>query len=741
MADHLLANTRNYEPLSLSERSTTSAGVKPAPDGECIMPVPADAPAPSFRHPTHGTPTKVWTYHDADGAVVFHVCRFDKPDGSKEFAPRSWWRMAANRHEWRWKSPTGKLSLYGLDRLAENPSAPIVICEGEKATDAAAAIFPKSVVVCWAGGANAVDRTDFAPLADRPILLWPDNDDPGRKAMAKVAGILCDLACEVQTIDAAKAAGMVPNYPAATREAPEKWDAADAVAEWSDLPALRKAVVVLATRTEPPPMAGAWPTPTPITSSLPAVEPFGRELLPERIRRYIYDVADRQQCPVDFVAVTALCGLAAMVGNRVRIAPKRNDDWQVVPNLWGAIVGRPSAMKSPAMRSALGAVYSIQDGMRKEWEAEQRVAKVEDALDNLDLKAKRKDAEKAVKAGDRDEARKLLAALGSDDEEAPCPRLVVNDATVEKLGELMNENPAGLLLVRDEVSGWLARMQREEFQSERAFYLEAFNGDGGFVYDRIGRGTVRIDNCTLSIVGGIQPSRIAPLVRSALDGSSDDGLIQRLQLTVWPDDRPDWRWIDRRPDPVAREEFEQVFRTLHALSIGTPEAPAVFCFSLEGQALFRQWVEEIQAEARSGSLTSAMESHVLKMQKTVASLALLFELIDGGRAEVGEAATARALGWADYLRSHANRLYAAGETMAETGAKLIVERRAQLPQKFTARDVQRKAWAGLADREAVAAAIDVLIGTHHVRELTVDGGPNGGRPSTAHAWNPKLEEA
>jgi Protein of unknown function (DUF3987) len=102
---------------------------------------------------------------------------------------------------------------------------------------------------------------------------------------------------------------------------------------------------------------------------------------------------------------------------------------------------------------------------------------------------------------------------------------------------LLNENPHGLLLVRDELAGFLAKMESEEYQSERAFYLEAFNGDGKYTYDRIGRGTIPIENCTLSIIGGIQPARIAPLVRGAATGISDDGLIQRLQLTVWPDGR------------------------------------------------------------------------------------------------------------------------------------------------------------------------------------------------------------
>jgi Protein of unknown function (DUF3987) len=110
------------------------------------------------------------------------------------------------------------------------------------------------------------------------------------------------------------------------------------------------------------------------------VAPFDAELLPEALRDYVFDVADRQQAPPGFAAVAAICGLAVLAGNRVRIRPKQHDDWEVVPNLWGAIIGRPSAMKSPAMRSALAPLYAIQDSLRKDWEAAQRDVSIEGAL-------------------------------------------------------------------------------------------------------------------------------------------------------------------------------------------------------------------------------------------------------------------------------------------------------------------------------------------------------------------------
>jgi uncharacterized protein (DUF927 family) len=75
-------------------------------------------------------------------------------------------------------------------------------------------------------------------------LIWPDHDAPGRKYAEQVAHILAALDCAVSIVDAAALASLDPNGGA--REPVEKWDAADAAAEWADLGALRKAAVHLA---------------------------------------------------------------------------------------------------------------------------------------------------------------------------------------------------------------------------------------------------------------------------------------------------------------------------------------------------------------------------------------------------------------------------------------------------------------------------------------------------------------
>src|SRR3989442_15687344 len=97
-------------------------------------------------------------------------------------------------------------------------------------------------------------------------------------------------------------------------------------------------------------------------------------------------------------------------------------------------------------------------------------------------------------------------------------RYLVNDTTVEKLGELLNHHPNGLLLFRDELSGWLHTMDRPGHENDRAFCCEAWNGTSGYTYDRIGRGTLHIRAACLSVLGGIQPGPLERYLRAGFGG-------------------------------------------------------------------------------------------------------------------------------------------------------------------------------------------------------------------------------
>ena len=147
---------------------------------EIVLPVPADAPLPPAGHFKLGKPAARWTYLDATGAVLGYVLRFDAADGEKQFRPLTLWRPAkGGKPEWRWESWPPKRPLYGLAELAERPSAPVVVCEGEKAADAATGLLPGFVAVTSPNGSKSAGKADWSPLRGRAVTVWPDADAAG----------------------------------------------------------------------------------------------------------------------------------------------------------------------------------------------------------------------------------------------------------------------------------------------------------------------------------------------------------------------------------------------------------------------------------------------------------------------------------------------------------------------------------------------------------------------------------
>jgi hypothetical protein len=193
-----------------------------------VLPVPEGIKPAGFLHPKHGRPSKTWKYLDAEGRLLFHICRFDGPGGSKIILPRSYGSLNGEAPTWHWKAAPAPRPLYGLQRLAKRPSAPAVVVEGEKVADAARKLLPGHVVITWPGGCKATSQADWRSLRGRNVVVWPDNDDVGRKAAMSIAGHLAGIAAEVRVV----------NLPAGL---PEGWDLADDLPEGLEPAALIEA--------------------------------------------------------------------------------------------------------------------------------------------------------------------------------------------------------------------------------------------------------------------------------------------------------------------------------------------------------------------------------------------------------------------------------------------------------------------------------------------------------------------
>lgn len=494
--------------------------------------------------------------------------------------------------------------------------------------------------------------------------------------------------------------------------------------------------------------SNVWPDPAPLPNALPPVAPFDEDLLPEALRGWVSDIAHRMQCPPDFPAVGAVVAISSLIGARAVVAPKQRDDWRVVPNLWGLIVGRPGVMKSPALGEVLKPLNRLEAAERDQWQSVHGAWELDCKVAELAAKANEKKAG-SLAAKDPAQARRLLEPVDIP-AEPMARRYVVNDATVEKLGEILEANTWGTLSYRDEIHGLLKGMDRQGQEGARAFYLQAYDGNQGYTVDRIARGTHYLPRVCLAMLGGIQPGKVQGYVREAVaGGSGDDGLLQRFGLAVWPDITREWVPVDQWPDTPAKQAATAVFERLNQLEPVSDTEPQEWRFSSEAQGLYWEWVQPFETELRGEELHPALISHLSKYRKLVPALALIFALVDTPDSEnvIHARELMRALAWCDYLRSHAERMYAAAVIPETAGAKQLLDKikagklcdgDGVLLDSFTPRQAAVKHWAGLGTPDAVRKAADLLADYGWLVKESAPAGSAGGRPTERYLIHPML---
>ena len=484
--------------------------------------------------------------------------------------------------------------------------------------------------------------------------------------------------------------------------------------------------------------AGSWSEPIPLSSGLAPVEKYNSDMLPEVLRDYVDDIAERMQCPADFPAVSILVSLATLIGRRCGIYPKRKDDWLVIPNLWGVVVGRPSLMKSSAIQQAMRALDALIAKSGKKHAVEMAMFEVAAETHAGQKEAWKKTLRKAASEG------KPTGSMLPP--EKPIPpvehRLRTNSGSVECLIKLLKENPDGLLVFRDELTGWLKNLDKPGKEGDRQFYLEAWNGNGAsFDYDTFAHGHLHSDGLCLSMLGSIQPGPLSSLIASAAKGGGgDDGMVQRFQLLVYPDSIGKWRNVDRLPDTDAKKKVDRVFRHLDAMTFPCLDGdiPALR-FDSTAQDFFDNWRGALEVKVQNET-SASIESHLAKYRSLMPSIALLVHLADvADRDSTVTAVTLEsvtcAAAWCDYLESHARRIYGMQAEFEIEGAKSILQKlkKGELNSPFTVRQVHRKHWSGLTNSQEAETACALLVGHGYLREVEIRG---KGRPTVQYTLNP-----
>ncbi|MFM7469543.1 MAG: YfjI family protein [Vampirovibrionales bacterium] len=500
--------------------------------------------------------------------------------------------------------------------------------------------------------------------------------------------------------------------------------------------------------------ASKWGTPTPIQEVLFSVEELDLSLVPNEVRAWVQDEAERLQVKPDFIAVSLMVVLSSVIGRQVAIRPKAKDDWIVVPNLWGMIIGRPASFKTPSVSSVLKPLTRLQALSIRE---------NEQALNEFQAFEKRKDLERKVLTDKLKRAMKVnpdtvdieAETLAIEEKcklppKPACKRYIANDITIQKLGELLRDNPNGVLVFRDELSAFFHKLDKEGHDQDRSFFLEAWNGTNSYSDDTISRGTVYIESCCVSVFGGIQPDVLGKWLADAIHHTGkDDGFMQRFQLMVYPDPLREIKSVDRYPNTQAKNTYFELVKRLSTLSpevlgcIQEDEELPYLRFTPEAQAVFDDWYLDLRQGFSHHAGDSTLEAHFIKYSSLVPSLALICHLANGYIGSVSKEALVQALAWSEYLASHAKRIYALGQNHHVKVAHALLKRvkAKELNNPFTLREIKRKHWKDMNEAKTLEEALDTLEEHGYLRKE--ESRPLIGRPSVQYYIHPRLlgEEA
>ncbi len=551
-----------------------------------------------------------WDYHTQHGDLVGVVLRWNTENG-KEFRPVS---FVDGR--WKFTGMPAPRPLYGLPALVDS-QGPVVVCEGEKAADAAIACG--YIATTSPNGSKSASKADWSVLRGREIVIIPDLDGVG-DAYADDITDLCVDAASVRIVDLSQVwTGL------------EKGDdLADVLAlESGDVESVRVKLDALISQTTPEQSRN--------NSERTARnhQPFPVELLPEPVRSYIVQGAQAIGCDASYIALPVLSMLGGAIGNTHEVRVKRG--WIEPPVVWSCIVGRSGTSKSPAIELAFKPLEKIQERLFLEYQRELEEFKADP---------------------------NHTGPNGS----APSPqRCIIDDATIEATLQCIQQNPHGIVQRRDELAGWFDfdRYKSGKGVGSNARWIELFHGRSVSI-DRRTSDPIFVARAAMSIAGGIQPGVLSRVMDP---NNLESGLVARF-LFAMPEAIPK-RWSDATIDPVVSERMHGLVERLHSHTMysvapdASAENPKPHVMGLDPDAtrafgLFvDQHNESIQNQPEHiGSAWTKLECYVPR-------LALIIHLVREAAGDatllesefIGLDSIQAAIGLVEWFKTETNRLY------------------------------------------------------------------------------------
>jgi hypothetical protein len=477
----------------------------------------------------------------------------------------------------------------------------------------------------------------------------------------------------------------------------------------------------------------------PRTEGPPRPPEFPIDVLPVAMQDLILRHAESLPCPPDYIAVPALAVAGAAMGRSMAITLQPT--WRQYANLWSAVIGAPGSAKSPAQDVATRPARKINATNFEEY----------------------RDGAEAFKQAkrDRQEARKMLGrgAPPDDPEDRPTPpkRITVIDATAESLALKLRDNPRGVIMVRDELAGWVCAFDRyASGGGDRETFLSLWN-NGSIMVDRKGQVDgvpIYVADTFFAVTGAMTPGRLHLLGTDANGESDGDGFFERFLLSYPPEILP------RRTDEVDTTELDEFWygavkrlwdRQMIQNGFSDPR-PFFLDFDPDAKAIWNAWTDRHCAEIASPDFPKHLTGAWSKFRNHAARLTLAVDQVRWAYdptspeypAAVGSASAEAGVKLAEYFKAHFRHVlaYLRGQYGDNPDARDILAwcvARGEL--RFTEREVSANFRHRFEEKPtgSLGHALEWLENRHCIRKLPLPNRPGPGRrPSQAFEVNPLL---
>ena len=458
------------------------------------------------------------------------------------------------------------------------------------------------------------------------------------------------------------------------------------------------------------------------------------DVFPQSMHRWMLDAAHGAGVTVEHIALPLIGIGSGLIGVARRVQATRS--WKQPMTCWTCLIGVSGSGKSPSLDVVKRALSAVQRS-RQEKNMERQLA--HETRAERAKAAHKKWKEEVAAAVDAGQPPPIKPVEAQDVRPFVMPRLYVSDCTVERLAPLLEARPRGVTYVADELARLFMNLERYSGGSDRAFWLEAWDGSS-FVVERQGRPPVVLQHLLVGVVGGFQPDLLA----RSFAGDSD-GIYSRF-LYAWPPEAP-----FREPTDDADEvdpEIINAFARLANLQAGDDDAfaPRSVPLTVDARRVFTQFAQFAHKqrqllEGRDREYWCKGAGHVLRLSGTLCFLEWAWTGGVEPQAIEARHVTSAATLWKGYLWSHGRAaLRLVGLTDKHSHARTVLRwLHASNKAMVSREEVRREALAQRLDAGETQALLDMLVRAGWLRETSAKVlGP--GRPPRRWEVNSRLFE-